>query len=68
MQCLNFFQQVDSYRQILKSLTLTSILAIAQKDVLSKLILMLFEYQLKIADLYNILTGNVEKLVPNFFD
>ena len=68
MQCLNFFQQVDSYRQILKSLTLISILAIAQKDVLSKLILMLFEYQLKIADLYNILTGNVEKLVPNFFD
>ena len=27
---------------------------------------MLFEYQLKIADLYNILIGNVRKLVPNF--
>ena len=25
-------------------------------------------YQLKIADLYNIPIGNVEKLVPNFFD
>ena len=29
---------------------------------------MLFEYQLKIADLYNIPTGNVKKLVANFFD
>ena len=28
---------------------------------------MLFEYQLKIADLYNILTGNVTKLMPKFF-
>ena len=28
----------------------------------------LSEYQLKIADLYNIFIGNVEKLVPNFFD
>ena len=29
---------------------------------------MLSEYQLKIDDLYNISTGNVKKLVPNFFD
>ena len=29
---------------------------------------MLSEYQLKIADLSNILSGNVKKLVPNFFD
>ena len=29
---------------------------------------MLTEYQLKIADLYNTPTGNVKKLVPNFFD
>ena len=29
---------------------------------------MLFEYQLKIADLCNIPIGNVKKLVPNFFD
>ena len=29
---------------------------------------MLSEYQLKIADLYNIPNGNVKKLVPNFFD
>ena len=29
---------------------------------------MLSEYQLKISDLYNIPTGNVKKLVPNFFD
>ena len=28
----------------------------------------LSEYQLKIADLYNIPIGNVKKLVPNFFD
>ena len=28
---------------------------------------MLSCYQLKIADLYNIPTGNVKKLVPNFF-
>ena len=28
----------------------------------------LSEYQLKIADHYNILIGNVKKLVPNFFD
>ena len=26
------------------------------------------EYQLKITDLYNIPTGNVKKLVPNFFN
>ena len=26
------------------------------------------EYKLKIADLYNILIGNVKKLVPKFFD
>ena len=29
---------------------------------------MLSNYQLKIADLYNIPIGNVRKLVPNFFD
>ena len=29
---------------------------------------MLSDYQLKIADLYNINIGNVKKLVPNFFD
>ena len=29
---------------------------------------MLYDYQLKIADLYNIPIGNVKKLVPNFFD
>ena len=29
---------------------------------------MLSEYQLKIADLFNISTDNVKKLVPNFFD
>ena len=29
---------------------------------------MLFEYQLKIADLCNIPIDNVKKLVPNFFD
>ena len=28
---------------------------------------MLSEYQLKIADLYNIPIGSVKKLVPNFF-
>ena len=26
------------------------------------------DYQLKIADLYNIPIGNIKKLVPNFFD
>ena len=29
---------------------------------------MLFDYQLKIADLYNISIGNVKKLLPTFFD
>ena len=29
---------------------------------------MLLEYQLNIADLYNIPIGNVKKLVPNLFD
>ena len=29
---------------------------------------MLSEYQLKIADLYNIHIGNIRKLVPNLFD
>ena len=29
---------------------------------------MLPNYQLKIADLYNIPIGNVKKIVPNFFD
>ena len=28
----------------------------------------LYEYQLKIADLYNIPIGNVKKLLPNFID
>ena len=28
----------------------------------------LSDYQLKIADLYNISIGNVKKLVPNFFN
>ena len=34
VQCLNFFLQVDSNGQILKSLTSLSILAIVEKDVL----------------------------------
>ena len=29
---------------------------------------MLSNYQLNIADIYNIPIGNVRKLVPNFFD
>ena len=29
---------------------------------------MLSDYQLKIADLYNIAIGNAKELVPNFFD
>ena len=29
---------------------------------------MLCSYQLKIADLYNIPTDNVKKLMPNFFE
>ena len=29
---------------------------------------MLSEYKLNIADLYNVHTGNVKKLVPKFFD
>ena len=29
---------------------------------------MLFNYQLKIADFYNIPIGNAKKLVPNVFD
>ena len=29
---------------------------------------MLYEYQLKITDLYNISIGNVQKLVPNLLD
>ena len=29
---------------------------------------MLSEYQIKIADLYNIPIGNVKKLLPNLFD
>ena len=29
---------------------------------------MLSEYQIKIADSYNILIGNVKRLMPNFFD
>ena len=29
---------------------------------------MLCNYQIKIADFYNIAIGNVKKLVPNFFD
>ena len=28
---------------------------------------MLFDYQVEIADLYNIPIGNVKKIVPNFF-
>ena len=39
MQCLSFFQQVDQNEQIQKNLTWTNILAIAQKEVFSKLIL-----------------------------
>ena len=29
---------------------------------------MLYEYQLKVGDLYNIPIGNVKKVVPNSFD
>ena len=29
---------------------------------------MLSEYQIKIADLYNIPIGNIKKLLPNLFD
>ena len=29
---------------------------------------MLFNYQIKIADFYNILISNVKNFVPNFFD
>ena len=29
---------------------------------------MLFNYKLMVSDFYNILIGNVKKLVPNFFD
>ena len=39
MQCLKFFEQVDSNRLILKSLTRINIPAIVQKDVFLKLIL-----------------------------
>ena len=39
MQCLYFFQQVDSNGQVVKSLTLVNIVAIVKKDVFSKLIL-----------------------------
>ena len=39
MQCLSFFQQVDSNEYIIKSLTWVNILAIAQEVVLLKLLL-----------------------------
>ena len=38
MHCLNFFQQVDSNGQILKSLTLINIPEVVQMAVFSKLI------------------------------
>ena len=39
MQCLNFFQQVDSNGQNRNNMTLINILAIVQKDGFLKLIL-----------------------------
>ena len=93
MQCINFFQQVDSNGWILKSLTQVNITSNSSKGCVLEVGLeypkelqelyndyplaldkieikreILSEYQLKIADLYNIPIGNVKKLVSNFFD
>ena len=77
LQCVNFIQKVDSQGQIIKSFTRIDTLAIVQKDVFLKLILNIHlfapdkidvkreipsEYQLKIADLYNIVIGNVRQI------
>ena len=93
MQCINFFQQVDSNGCILKNLTQVNITSNSSKGCVLEVGLeypkelqelyndyplaldkieikreILSEYQLKIADLYNIPIGNVKKLVSNFFD
>ena len=88
MQCLNFFQQVDSKEFDLNKYTNNSSKGwVLEVDFeypkeLWKLYNdyhlaphkikikgeMLPDYQLQIADLYNIPIGNVKKLVPNLFD
>ena len=49
----------------LKELHNDYLLALGKTDIKRE---MLFDYQLKIADLYSITIDNVIKLVPNFFD
>ena len=49
----------------LKELHNDYLLALGKTDIKRE---MLFDYQLKIADLYSIPIDNVMKLVPNFFD
>ena len=93
MQCLNFFQQVDSSGIDPKKFDLNKYTSNSSKGCALEVGLecpkqlpelhnnyhlipdkieirreMLSEYQLKIADLYNIHIGKVKKLVPNFFD
>ena len=86
MQCLNFFQQVDSKEFDMNKYTgdsskgcvlevaleypkelweLQNVYPLAPDKVQIKREI-LSEYQLKIADLYNIPYGNVKTLVPNF--
>ena len=76
MQCLNFFKKVDSNGQIFGKSSKGCVLEVdleyfKELQELDKIKIkreMLSEYQLKIADLYNIPIGNVKKIVPNFFD
>ena len=63
MQWLNFFQQVDSNGETLKSLNRINIPLIVLNNIFSKLIL-----NTKIADLYNILIEMLKKWVHNVFD
>ena len=71
VQCQNFCQQADSngwvleYPNKLRELYSDYLLVPDKIEIKRE---MQSEYQTKIADLYNIPTGNVNKLVPNLFD
>ena len=73
MKCLNFFQEADSnvlevdleHPKELRELNNDYLLAPNKIEIKKEVLL---DYQLNIGDIYNIPTGNVKKLVRNFFD
>ena len=60
VQCLNFFQQIDSNAQILKSLLCIDIPVVVQKDVFSKLRLNILTKLQELHNDYPLATDDIE--------